>query len=64
LIRRALHQSDGVQIKAARLLNIKPTTLNNKIKLYEIQREPHYFSIADKAAQTESLEKTRSDLVA
>ena len=37
LIRRALEQTAGNQAKAARLLSIKPTTLNSKIKLYHIE---------------------------
>ncbi len=34
LIENALHQCDGNQSQAARLLRIKPTTLNAKIKHY------------------------------
>ena len=37
LIRLALDQTHGHQAKAARLLHIKPTTLNSKIKLYGIE---------------------------
>ncbi|HEV7680869.1 MAG TPA: helix-turn-helix domain-containing protein [Pyrinomonadaceae bacterium] len=37
LIRLALDQTHGHQAQAARLLHIKPTTLNSKIKLYQIQ---------------------------
>ena len=37
LIRLALSQTGGHQAKAAKLLNIKPTTLNTKIKLYGIE---------------------------
>lgn len=37
LIRLALDQTGGHQARAARLLRIKPTTLNSKIKLYEIE---------------------------
>ena len=37
LIKMALEQTAGNQAKAAELLNIKPTTLNSKIKLYKIQ---------------------------
>jgi len=37
LIRLALDQTGGHQARAARLLHIKPTTLNSKIKLYGIQ---------------------------
>jgi transcriptional regulator with PAS, ATPase and Fis domain len=37
LIKLALAQTGGHQAKAAKLLNIKPTTLNTKIKLYKIE---------------------------
>ncbi len=37
LIRLALDQTSGHQARAAKLLNIKPTTLNSKIKLYGIE---------------------------
>jgi DNA-binding NtrC family response regulator len=37
LIRLALDQTRGHQAQAARLLRIKPTTLNSKIKLYRIE---------------------------
>lgn len=37
LIRLALDQTRGHQARAARLLRIKPTTLNSKIKLYGIE---------------------------
>lgn len=37
LIKMALEQTGGNQAKAAELLNIKPTTLNSKIKLYKIE---------------------------
>jgi len=36
LIRRALLQTGGHQVQAARLLNLKVTTLNSKIKHYGI----------------------------
>jgi len=36
LIERALEQTGGRQLQAARLLNIKNTTLNAKIKRFEI----------------------------
>lgn len=36
LIKLALDQTRGHQARAARLLHIKPTTLNSKIKLYGI----------------------------
>ena len=37
LIRLALARTGGHQARAAKLLKIKPTTLNSKIKLYGIQ---------------------------
>lgn len=37
LIERALEQTGGSQLHAARLLNLKHTTLNAKIKRYQIQ---------------------------
>ena len=37
LIKRALEETSGNQAKAAKLLQIKPTTLNSKIKLYQIE---------------------------
>ena len=36
LIRRALVQTGGHQVQAAKLLNLKVTTLNSKIKHYQI----------------------------
>jgi len=36
LIERALEQTGGSQLRAARLLNLKHTTLNAKIKRYDI----------------------------
>jgi transcriptional regulator with GAF, ATPase, and Fis domain len=36
LIKRALLQTGGHQVRAARLLNLKVTTLNSKIKHYKI----------------------------
>lgn len=36
LIERALEQTGGNQLQAARLLNLKHTTLNAKIKRYDI----------------------------
>jgi transcriptional regulator with GAF, ATPase, and Fis domain len=39
LITRALKQTGGHQMRAARLLNVKVTTLNSKIKRYNIDPE-------------------------
>ena len=38
LIRAALDKSDGSQTRAARMLGVKVTTLNTKIKRYQIMR--------------------------
>ncbi len=38
LIKMALEETGGNQAKAAKLLGIKPTTLNSKIKLFNIDR--------------------------
>ena len=38
LIRAALDKADGSQTRAARLLGVKVTTLNTKIKRYQIMR--------------------------
>ena len=40
LIRRALLQTGGHQMRAAKLLNLKVTTLNSKIKHYNISLAP------------------------
>jgi DNA-binding NtrC family response regulator len=64
LIRRALHHTNGIQVQAARLLNIKKSTLNNKIKVYDIQQEPRFLSIAPKATNRRGGKKTRDNLVA
>jgi transcriptional regulator with GAF, ATPase, and Fis domain len=48
LIERALEQTGGSQLRAARLLNLKHTTLNAKIKRYDIQlgRRPRALTLA------------------
>jgi DNA-binding NtrC family response regulator len=38
LIRAALDKADGSQTRAARMLGVKITTLNTKIKRYQIMR--------------------------
>jgi transcriptional regulator with GAF, ATPase, and Fis domain len=38
LIRAALDKADGSQTRAARMLGLKVTTLNTKIKRYQITR--------------------------
>ena len=40
LIRRALLKTGGNQARAARMLGLKPTTLHNKIKVYDIKVGP------------------------
>lgn len=44
LIKRALELSGGRQIQAAKLLNIKQTTLNAKIKRYRINHKEIIFA--------------------
>ncbi len=48
LIRCALQHTGGHQVKAARLLGLKTTTLNNKIKQYNIQIDKAAGSVAVK----------------
>lgn len=47
LIERALEKTGGSQLRAAQLLNLKHTTLNAKIKRYDIQmgRRNSYHSV-------------------
>jgi DNA-binding NtrC family response regulator len=49
LIRRALVQTGGHQVRAAKLLNLKVTTLNSKIKHYQIslQGPGNVFALVD-----------------
>ena len=49
LIERALEQTGGSQLRAARLLNLKHTTLNAKIKRYDIRlgRRSEMLSVAE-----------------
>lgn len=42
LIQTALRRAGGKQVGAARLLNLNTTTLNSKIKSYNIQIEPPF----------------------
>lgn len=52
LIRRALIQTGGHQRRAARLLNLKVTTLNSKIKHYNITAgEPYGYSLIETGDQ-------------
>lgn len=64
LIRRALLRSNGIQVKAARLLNIRPTTLNNKIKQYEINKEFTPMAEAARPIVSGGLKKTQANFVA
>jgi DNA-binding NtrC family response regulator len=41
MIRRALEQTGGHQSRAARLLGLNATTLNSKIKSYNIDSRTH-----------------------
>ena len=54
LIRRALDYSGGRQNKAAALLNLKPTTLNMKIKSYNLGTTPNadFHSMDEREAGT------------
>ena len=49
LIESTLEAAGGVQKRAAELLHIKPTTLNEMIKRYEIRPRGHYFLHRDLA---------------
>ncbi len=49
LITRALKRTGGHQMRAARLLNVKVTTLNSKIKRYNIHPEAQLYSYAPAA---------------
>lgn len=48
LIRAALGRTAGSQTRAARLLGLKPTTLNAKIKRYNIP--PHGYTMMERSA--------------
>jgi transcriptional regulator with GAF, ATPase, and Fis domain len=47
LIRSALDRAGGNQVRAARLLGVKPTTLNAKIKRYRICCDGHGSELRD-----------------
>jgi len=55
LIRRALLQTGGHQVRAAKLLNLKVTTLNSKIKHYNISLSglSNVYPIVDAIARPE-----------
>ncbi len=50
LIQRALKQTGGNQARAARLLNLKQTTLHEKIKRYNVYLETEIYYKDDSAA--------------
>lgn len=51
LIRLALEQTSGNQRRAASLLDLRPTTLNAKIKLYGIHIAFHTCSVKEKRSE-------------
>ncbi|MBV9211321.1 MAG: hypothetical protein JOZ52_11855 [Acidobacteria bacterium] len=58
LIQRALKKTGGHQMRAARLLNVKVTTLNSKIKRYHISPTAQLYSYPTLAtANVEELRK-------
>jgi len=57
LIKRALFQTGGHQVRAAKLLNLKVTTLNSKIKHYHIS--PSGFANVYPLLETHTLEDHR-----
>jgi DNA-binding NtrC family response regulator len=61
LIRCALVKTDGHQAQAARLLNIKPTTLHEKMKRYAIQQFESQKPETDEPADADDENETISD---
>jgi transcriptional regulator with GAF, ATPase, and Fis domain len=57
LIQRALKKTGGHQMRAARLLNVKVTTLNSKIKRYHISPTAQLYNYPTLAANVEELRK-------
>jgi Nif-specific regulatory protein len=57
LILHALRQTNGNQTRAARLLGVKVTTLNTKIKRYDIPTEAGHDGMMDISVQGDALEK-------
>ena len=55
LIRSALARTGGRQRRAARLLGVKVTTLNTKIKRHKINTESQISDFKSQNSQTESL---------
>jgi len=56
LIRRALLKARGNQARAARMLRLKPTTLNNKIKTYRLDADRKESACAEGVAAAGSSE--------
>ncbi|HEV7860432.1 MAG TPA: helix-turn-helix domain-containing protein [Pyrinomonadaceae bacterium] len=57
LILHALRQTNGNQTRAARMLGVKVTTLNTKIKRYDIPTEGGPDGMIEMSVQGEALEK-------
>lgn len=57
LIQRALKKTGGHQMRAARLLNVKVTTLNSKIKRYRISPAAQLYNYPAIAPNVEELRK-------
>lgn len=57
LIRRALKKTGGHQMRAARLLNVKVTTLNSKIKRYNISPEAQIYNYPTREPKVEGLRR-------
>jgi Transcriptional regulator containing PAS, AAA-type ATPase, and DNA-binding domains len=57
LIRRALKKTGGHQMRAARLLNVKVTTLNSKIKRFNITPEAKIYNYPTVEANVEGLRR-------
>ncbi len=57
LIRRALKKTGGHQMRAARLLNVKVTTLNSMIKRYHISPEAQIYNYPAIESSIEALRR-------
>lgn len=57
LIQRALKKTGGHQMRAARLLNVKVTTLNSKIKRYHITPTAQVYTYPVLSSNVEELRK-------
>jgi transcriptional regulator with GAF, ATPase, and Fis domain len=60
LINRALRKTGGHQMRAAHLLNVKVTTLNSKIKRYNIRPEAQLFTYPFAQASVEEIRRRAS----